>query len=192
MNTTELIDDNGEKYEPTDTSEAEGLWSNGKFIEGEFNANATFSPSRIKVLGGCLVQEEWEPLGAIPVKKVVPKKDPLVWTGKASVGAIGGAVVYLPREFRNKPVEVREITEPEPEPAPELDLSPLTEEEFRQLQIGDQVGLDSADDFEFTIGAVTATAQGTRHVWHGDVGYGYSGGDWIPFPETARRMRGGK
>jgi hypothetical protein len=55
-----FITEDGTVYTPCETSEAEGLWSNGKFIEGRSYLSST-----------------WQIFGAIPVKKVVPKKEPL-------------------------------------------------------------------------------------------------------------------
>jgi hypothetical protein len=45
--------EDGTVYTPCETSEADGLWSNGKFI----GSDASYT---------------WKTLGAIPVKKVVP------------------------------------------------------------------------------------------------------------------------
>jgi len=101
----------GTVYTPCETSEAEGLWSNGKFIEGTFDAG--FYPT-----DGKDASYTWERLGAIPVKKVVPKKEPLVWTGSVARTAFGSVAIYLPGTWDGKRVEVREVTEPEP--APEL------------------------------------------------------------------------
>ena len=118
------------------------------------------------------------------ILKVVPKKEPLVWAGEVGSSITGNTVAFLPDAFAGKTVEVREITEPEP--APELDLSPLTENEFRRLQIGDvvifqqggsekrvnQVEVNELGEFQFT------------HLFR----WAFREGPWIPSEETARRL----
>lgn len=63
----------GTVYTPCETSEADGLWSNGKFIEGEFE---NLYVSGLAFHMSMCYHRDWQALGAIPVKKVVPKKEP--------------------------------------------------------------------------------------------------------------------
>jgi hypothetical protein len=194
MNETEdtiktITAEDGTEYTPCKTSEAEGLWSNGKFIEGNFFRDSIpwFYPT-CKSDPSCT----WKMLGAIPVKKVVPKKEPLVWRAYAKISARNDVLVLdstqgPPEWLDDQIVEVRVIREvTEPKPAPELDLSPLTEEEFRWLQIGDVVFFKS-----------TGTEKRVNGVGVNELGefeftdllkWAYREGPWIPTPETARRL----
>jgi hypothetical protein len=120
------------------------------------------------------------------ILKVVPKKEPLVWTGQAQVVNELNPRTYvnLPGYWSGKTVEVREITEPKP--APELDLSPLTEEEFRRLEIGDVVCL-KLTDHEKRVNEVGVNELGEFQFIH-LFEWAFREGPWIPSEATARRL----
>jgi hypothetical protein len=76
QNTIEaFITEDGTVYTPCETSEAEGLWNNGKFIEGTFIEGKFFLDSLpwFYPADGRNASCIWKMLGAIPVKKVVPE-----------------------------------------------------------------------------------------------------------------------
>ena len=169
-----FITEDGTVYTPCETSEAEGLWSNGKFIEGRSYLSST-----------------WQLFGAILVKKTVPKKEPLVWTGEQKVltDDFDRAMVLGPSSFLRKrvAVEVREITEPEL--APELDLSPLTKEEFWQLQPLDTVTVPELDGL-VTIRQKDEAYWGFRGEHNALPAFVKCNDRCSPTPETAKRLRG--
>lgn len=182
--------EDGTVYTPCETSEAEGLWSNGKFIEGSFEREGWFRPKHFAIPGSFWYRREWEPMNLIPVKKVMPNKEPLVWTGQAHIvnELNPGTYVNLPGYWSGKTVEVREVTEPEP--APELDLSPLTEEEFRRMRRGDEFRTVTRNFYSVlelnvigSIAVIRATGDYSRLV----EAYAFQGG-LIPSEATARRL----
>jgi hypothetical protein len=80
----------------------------------------------------------------------------------------------------------------EPEPAPELDLSPLTEEEFQRLQLGDTVTFGNNKEFVWQV--VIKADRVSRHVLPvGQAGVpcivlSDEASDICPTPATARRL----
>ena len=125
------------------------------------------------------------------ILKVVPKKEPLVWTGEQTVQAddLGRAMVVLPVHLIGKmvAVEVREITDPES--VPELDLSPLTKEEFWQLQPLDTVTVPELDGL-VTIRQKDETYWGFRGEHNALPAFVKCNDRCSPTPETAKRLRG--
>jgi len=113
--------EDGTEYTPCETSEADGLWSNGKFIEGKFGTGYICAQ---EFLWNLCNDKDWKALGAIPVKKVVPKKEPYQKTVEGFQGGSGmGDALRGTYRFRDLPcdskrysVTVREITEQEPAP----------------------------------------------------------------------------
>jgi len=176
--------EDGTEYTPCETSEADGLWSNGKFIEGEFE---NLYVSGLAFHMSMCYHQDWKTLGAIPVKKVVPKKEPLVWTGEVGSSFIGNTAVFLPDAFAGKTVEVREITDSES--VPELDLSPLTKEEFWQLQPLDTVTVPELDGL-VTIRQKDETYWGFRGEHNALPAFVKCNDRCSPTPETAKRLRG--
>jgi hypothetical protein len=187
--TETITADDGTEYVPCETSEADGLWSNGKFIEGEFE-NLYFSGLAFHM--SMCYHRDWQALGAIPVKKVVPKKEPYkretiisnthgLSGGLRAYGAFSDMPTETNRTFR---LTLEEITEQEP--APELDLSPLTEEEFQRLEIGDTYTYKGHDYVK------TVKVRGKRQPFFYDAEGSFWGlGDCDslhPTPETARRL----
>jgi hypothetical protein len=70
---------------------------------------------------------------------------------------------------------------------PEIDLSPLTIDEFRRLQIGDTVC--RSGETPVIVSEILINAKGVKSVWN-DRGLGWEYGPklWYPTPETARRL----
>jgi hypothetical protein len=224
-----FITEDGTVYTPCETSEAEGLWSNGKFIEVAFSPDLSY----FRLSGGSYLSSTWQAFGAIPVKKVVPKKEPLPdgwvrsevrygnqgtfgydafrrdwggtwfevrqhekcayldieWRCVAPRFADSRAAIDAVNEFISKIDALEKVTVTEPEPAPELDLSPLTKEEFWQLQPLDTVTVPELDGL-VTIRQKDEAYWGFRGEHNALPVFVKCNDRCSPTPETAKRLRG--